>query len=62
MENVLGLTPMQQIFVLAMHAWMFFVFPIMVLKKLNNITSLLESQIYEDEEDEGEGDAFDVGE
>ena len=59
MENVLALTPTQQLLLLAMHAWMFFIFPIMVIRKLNNITSLLETQVYEEDD---EDDTFEPGE
>ena len=59
MENVLALTPVQQFFILAMHTWMFLIFPIMVIRKLNNISNLLESQTYE--EDDGD-DTFEPGE
>ena len=53
MDSVLSLSPGQQFFVVAINAWMFVIFPILVLRKLNNITGLLESQVYEeDEEDE----------
>ncbi len=54
MENVFSLTPGQQIIVLAVNAWMFVVFPILVLRKLNHITNLLETQVYEDEEDDSD--------
>lgn len=53
MESVLALSPLQQFLIVAMHAWMFFIFPIWVIRKLNNITNLLEVQVYE-EEDEGD--------
>jgi len=44
MENVFNLTPLQYFIVLVLHAWIFFIFPILVLKKLNYISTLLESQ------------------
>lgn len=49
MENVLNLTPLQSFFVLALNAWIFVVFPVLVLKKLNYMTALLESQ-FDDEQ------------
>ena len=52
MENVLNqLTPLQTLFVLGLHAWIFVIFPLLVLKKLNYMTDLLESQ-FEDENQE----------
>lgn len=59
MENVLSLSPGQQFFVVAVNAWMFIIFPILVLRKLNHITSLIETQVYEDEDEDG---TFDSGE
>ncbi|MEW5895242.1 MAG: hypothetical protein AB1650_05755 [Candidatus Omnitrophota bacterium] len=52
MENVLSLSPVQQFIIIAVNAWMFVIFPVLVLRKLNRITNLLESQIDEDGEDE----------
>ena len=52
MENVLSLSPVQQFIIIAVNAWMFIIFPVLVLRKLNHITSLLESQVEEEEEDE----------
>jgi len=59
MENVLALTPTQQFFILAIHAWMFIIFPLLVIRKLNRITNLLETQAYEED---SEDDTFDSGE
>jgi len=54
MENVLSLTTGQQFFIMAVYSWMFIGFPVLVLRKLNQITSLLEAQVYGgDDEDEG---------
>ncbi len=61
MENILSLTPMQQLIILAVNAWMFVVFPIVVLRKLKHITDLLEMQI-DDEEEEEEEETLDPGE
>lgn len=52
MDSVLSLTPIQQFFVLAVNVWMFLIFPILVLRKLNHITRLLETSEYEDESGE----------
>jgi len=51
MEGVLSLTPGQIIFSVAVYIWMFVVFPVLVLRKLNYITNLLEAQVYDDDED-----------
>jgi hypothetical protein len=52
MENVLSLTPGQQFFIMAVYSWMFIGFPVLVLRKLNQITGLLEAQVYDEEEEE----------
>ena len=44
MENVFNLTPVQSFLILALNAWIFIIFPVLVLKKLNYMTTLLESQ------------------
>ncbi len=44
MENVLNLTPVELFIILASHAWIFIIFPVLVLKKLNYMTALLEAQ------------------
>ncbi|MFP4472244.1 MAG: hypothetical protein ACLFPX_00030 [Candidatus Omnitrophota bacterium] len=49
MENVFSFTPLQQVVILMINVWMFAIFPILVLKKLNYISDLLEAQ-FEDEE------------
>ena len=52
MENMFNLTPVQALVVLAMQAWMFIVFPVIVIKKINRLTDLVESQVYEEEPEE----------
>jgi len=58
MENVLSLTPGQQIFIVIVNAWMFVIFPVLVLRKLNYISSLLETQMSEDDEGDEESGTF----
>ena len=53
MENVFNLTPLQSLLVLALNAWILIIFPILVLKKLNYMTGLLEAQFEQQEEDGG---------
>ncbi|MDP2653894.1 MAG: hypothetical protein Q8Q08_07680 [Candidatus Omnitrophota bacterium] len=55
MEQMLGLTP-QQYMVQSMIAtglmiWMFVIFPVIVIRKLNYLTALLEAQYEDDTED-----------
>jgi len=52
MDNMFSLTPMQSLLVLAFNAWIFVVFPVLVLRKLNYLTTLLEAQ-FEQNEQEG---------
>ncbi len=51
MENVLALTPAQQMLFVAIQLWLVVFFPLLILRKLNHISSLLEMQIYQDEEE-----------
>jgi len=51
MENILNLTPGQSLMILALNAWIFVVFPVLVLKKLNYLTALLESQFVQDDQE-----------
>ncbi len=54
METVINFTPTQTFFFLALNAWIFVIFPVIVIKKLNYMTDILESQYYqEDSEDKG---------
>jgi len=50
MENILNLTPMQSLLMLALNAWILVIFPIIVIKKLNYMTNLMEAQL--DQEDQ----------
>ncbi len=54
MENFLNLTPVQTFFVLLLDAWIIIIFPLIVIRKLNYLTELIESQI-QDEPTEGQG-------
>ena len=53
MENILNLTPGQLILAMALQAWTLVIFPVIVIRKLNYLTALVES-FYEEE---GEGNA-----
>ncbi len=57
MENILSLNVFQQLFILAVYLWMFIGFPVLLLGKLNYIASLLEAQVYQDEDDDDHLDA-----
>jgi len=48
MENVLNFSPVQTIFLLFIYAWTVVIFPVVVIRKLNYIAELLESQ-FQDE-------------
>ena len=52
MDNVLGLSPVHQLLILAINTWMFVIFPVLVLRKLNHITTILEAQAYDEDEEE----------
>jgi len=52
MESVLTLTPAQQILIVAVQLWLVVFFPLLILRKLNHISNLLEIQVYQDEEEE----------
>jgi len=51
MENIFHLTPAQSLFVLALNAWMFIIFPVLVIRKINYLTALLESQFEQGEQE-----------
>jgi hypothetical protein len=51
MENILNLTPGLSFVILALNAWIFVIFPVLVIKKLNYLTALLESQFVQDDQD-----------
>ena len=53
MESVLNLSPIQLMFALFLQIWIFVVFPVLVLKKLNYMTDLLEGLYIENEQDNG---------
>jgi len=52
MENILNLSPVQAFFVVLLNAWIFVIFPLIVIRKLNYLTELLESQCQGDAPDE----------
>ena len=52
METVFNLTPSQSFFFLALNAWIFIIFPVIVIKKLNYLTQILESHLYEEDQDD----------
>ena len=52
MENMLNLTPTQLLIGAAFQIWMFVIFPIVIIRKLNYMTALLESQYAEDDQDQ----------
>lgn len=49
METILHLTPLQTFFALAVNLWMFIIFPLIVIRKINHITEILESQLESDQ-------------
>lgn len=51
MENLLNLSPAQIMLGFVLNIWIFVIFPIMVLKKLNYMSGLLEG-LYSEEEEE----------
>ena len=51
MENILNLTPGQSLIILALNAWIFVIFPVLVIRKLNYLTALLESQLVQDDQE-----------
>ena len=51
MEAMLGqISPMQMIIMFAIQLWVVVIFPIMVFRKLNYLTELVESQFEEETE------------
>jgi hypothetical protein len=54
MENLLNLSPVQIFFALALNAWMFVIFPIIVLRKINYMTELLEAQFEQNDQSSDE--------
>ncbi|MCR4337474.1 MAG: hypothetical protein NUV91_06685 [Candidatus Omnitrophica bacterium] len=53
MDNVLHLTTGQAFILVALYLWIFIIFPVIVIRKLNYMTSLLEAQ-FSDEDEEAE--------
>jgi hypothetical protein len=54
MEAMLGqITPVQMFFMFAIQLWVVVIFPVMVFRKLNYLTELVESQ-FEDEAEENQ--------
>ena len=49
MENFLQMTPLQLSIALAINIWMFVIFPVIVIRKLNYMTQILEAQYYSEE-------------
>ena len=54
MENAFtfNLTPAQAILMLGLQVWIFVIFPVIVIRKLNYLTRLVESQFEEDSNQE----------
>ena len=52
MENIFQLSPVQSFVILALNVWIFIVFPIIVIKKINYLTALLEHQVYGENQEE----------
>lgn len=53
MDNALaaGISPLQMVFLVVLQVWFYIVFPILVLRKLNYLTQLMQNQFEENEED-----------
>jgi len=49
MENLLQMTPLQLAVGLAINVWMFVIFPVIIIRKLNYMTQILEAQYYSEE-------------
>ncbi len=45
MDAIAQLSTAQKLIIVALYAWVFIIFPVMVLRKLNYLTSLLESKM-----------------
>ncbi len=54
MENLINLTPLQSVIILALNLWIFVIFPIIVIRKINYMTGLLETQIYQNNQENQE--------
>jgi hypothetical protein len=55
MENFLQMTPLQFAIALAINVWMFVIFPVIVIRKLNYMTQILEAQYYSQEDQDNPG-------
>lgn len=53
MNTVMNFSPLETFIILAINAWMFVVFPMIVIKKLNYMTALLES-MYDNQNQQSE--------
>lgn len=50
MEQIFHLTPLQSLIVLALNAWLFIIFPVIVIRKLNYMTAIMEAQMEQPED------------
>ena len=55
MESLLQMTPIQVAIALAVQIWMFVIFPVIIIRKLNYMTQILEAQYYRDETQDNAG-------
>ena len=55
MDSLLQMSPLQFAIALAINIWMFVIFPVIVIRKLNYMTQILEAQYYSDENQETPG-------
>lgn len=51
MESIFHLTPFQSLIILVLNAWIFIIFPVIVIRKLNYLTAVMEAQMEESEDD-----------
>jgi hypothetical protein len=54
MENILNLTPVQSLFIVALNVWMFVIFPVIIIKKINYLTAIIEAQFLPEDQDNQE--------
>lgn len=54
MENMINLTPAQSLLIFALNVWMFVVFPVIVIRKINYLTAIMEAQFMPDDQEEQE--------
>lgn len=55
MESLLQMSPLQFAVALAINIWMFVIFPVIIIRKLNYMTHILEAQYYREENQETPG-------